>query len=169
MPVIDVPSASKPAAGYSLIEVLVAVLVLSLGILGVAALQLAGLGYTQGAYQSSQATAVASDLIDRMRTNPGAVSGGAFDDLELDVESAPALPDPGCSTDPSGCSPTQLARFDIRDWALNSLSRLGGGARAKVEGDGDAFTLTLRWDDAAERDDEGALVPRTMVTEVRLQ
>jgi len=65
------PSAFR-ARGFTLIEALVALLVLSIGLLGVAALQLTSLKYNQGASQRSQATMLASDIIDRMRANRAA-------------------------------------------------------------------------------------------------
>ncbi|HLE93281.1 MAG TPA: type IV pilus modification protein PilV, partial [Sulfuricaulis sp.] len=55
--------------GFSLIEVLVALLVLSIGLLGLAALQTTSLQYNTGSYFRTQATFLAYDIIDRMRAN----------------------------------------------------------------------------------------------------
>ena len=57
-------------AGFTLVEVLVSTLVLMVGILGVAAMQLVSFQNNQGAYLRSQAIYVASDYIARMRANP---------------------------------------------------------------------------------------------------
>ena len=57
------------AAGFTLIESLVALLVLSIGLLGVAAMQLASLQANNGAFQRTQATFLAQDIADRMRAN----------------------------------------------------------------------------------------------------
>lgn len=56
--------------GFSLIEALVALLVASVGILGVVALQTKGLQYMQDTVQRNNAVMLASDLIEIMRTNP---------------------------------------------------------------------------------------------------
>ena len=56
-------------SGFSLIEVLVALLVLSIGLLGLAALQAQGLRFNHDAYVRTQATNLAYDIVDRMRVN----------------------------------------------------------------------------------------------------
>ena len=58
--------------GFSLLELLVAVLVVAVGALGVAGLQLASIQNNRGAMQYSVTTALATDLVERMRANPGA-------------------------------------------------------------------------------------------------
>lgn len=69
------PSHSLPvvrlarARGVTLIEVLVALVVLSIGVIGLAALQAQALQMNQGAYMRAQATNLAYDIADRMRTN----------------------------------------------------------------------------------------------------
>jgi len=64
--------------GFSLIEALVSLVVLSIGLLGVAGLQLTSLRSNQGAALRSQATFLAYDIIDRMRANSGAALAGAY-------------------------------------------------------------------------------------------
>ena len=61
--------------GFTLIEVLIAMLVLAVGLLGLAALQASSLRNAQSAYNRSLATELAYDLADRMRANiPGIVT-----------------------------------------------------------------------------------------------
>jgi type IV pilus assembly protein PilV len=62
-----------------LVEVLVTIIVMAVGILGVAGLQLAGMRSNHSAYLRTQATMAASDLIDRMRIDPAAFAGKHFD------------------------------------------------------------------------------------------
>ncbi len=66
-------------AGFSLIEVLVAVLVLSLGLLGVAALQTNALKSNQSAFQRSQATMLSYFMMDAMRANRSVAMIGSYD------------------------------------------------------------------------------------------
>jgi len=56
--------------GFTLVEILVTVVLVSVGLLGVAALQLTTLRGNQDAYVRSQASVLASDILDRMRVNP---------------------------------------------------------------------------------------------------
>ena len=66
--------------GSTLIEVLVAMLVLSIGLLGVAGLAAASLRYSQGGWARASVASGLSDLADRVRTNPGAdVTAYVFD------------------------------------------------------------------------------------------
>ncbi len=66
-------------AGFSMIEVLVAVLVLSVGLLGVAALQTNALKSNQSAFQRSQATMLSYFMMDAMRSNRSVAVIGSYD------------------------------------------------------------------------------------------
>lgn len=60
--------------GFTLIEILVTVIVLSIGLLGLAGLQAVSLKFNSTAYQRSQATILIYDMVERMRANPSQVS-----------------------------------------------------------------------------------------------
>ncbi|MBF0193965.1 MAG: type IV pilus modification protein PilV [Magnetococcales bacterium] len=123
--------------GFTLIENLIALLILSIGLLGLGVLQLNGLRSSQEAYYRGQATAIAQELSERLHANPtGAV--GQFYDLtqrttapfsysqidctqSLDVLSAATYPTALCSDDLNSvgssingvaCTTTQMAEFD---------------------------------------------------------
>jgi type IV pilus assembly protein PilV len=70
----------SPAAqrGFTLVEILVTVVLVSVGLLGVAALQLTTLRGNQDAYVRSQASVLAGDILDRMRVNPFDFRNGAY-------------------------------------------------------------------------------------------
>ncbi|MBL8268258.1 type IV pilus modification protein PilV [Steroidobacter sp.] len=71
---------TRPAQrGFTLVEILVTVVLISVGLLGVAALQLTTLRGNQEAYVRSQASILAADILDRMRANPIAFRNGAYD------------------------------------------------------------------------------------------
>lgn len=97
----------KRLQGFSLIEVLIALLVMSAGLLVFAALQMDGMKQTHAALIRSQAVILTNDMADRMRANvPGALAGGYDHSL---VNASP----PDCS---AGCTPYKLAIQDIQEW-----------------------------------------------------
>jgi type IV pilus assembly protein PilV len=109
------------STGFSLVEVLVALLVLSIGLLGLAMLQVQGMKYNTNSYQRTQATLLAYDIIDRIRANKVGADAGAYC---LNV-TAPADPcetnavvaTTSCGTSTGGCtSYTDLAKYDISQW-----------------------------------------------------
>lgn len=127
--------------GLTLIEVLIALLVLSIGILGLATLQTASLGFNAGASQRTQATMLASDMAERMRANRQAALAGAYDIAFQD-------PAPACAA-PSASG--TVAQQDISTWRMALACRvpLGTGSIARNGGE---ITLTVQWDDSHGRE-----------------
>jgi len=72
--------------GFTLVEVLVTVIIMAIGLLGVAGLQLAAMRSNHSAFLRTQATIAAYDLIDRMRADPSAFNGKSFDTQKYDAE-----------------------------------------------------------------------------------
>ena len=134
-------SLARHQHGTSLFEVLIAVLVLSIGLLGVASLQLYGLRYNQGAYLRSQATMIAYDMVDRMRSNPNGVSAGYYDNVN--TASLPTAPN--CIS--TGCTPQQLADHDINEWGsyFSGTTPMLPGATGTVTKSGSIYTITISW------------------------
>lgn len=100
---------SATAQGFTLLEVLIALVVLSIGLLGLAGLQSTGLRFNQSASMRTQATQLAYDMSDRMRANQVAVNAGYY----LGAAGATA----GCHTvSVSGCTPAEMAADDLAAW-----------------------------------------------------
>lgn len=102
----------RPVTGFSMIELLVAVLVMAIGVLGVAALQMVSLQNNRAALVRAEAVTLAYDMMDRIRANPaGTPPGDAYDGLALDA----VPPDsPNCLT--TTCTAAQMVAFDQRSW-----------------------------------------------------
>lgn len=129
-------------AGFTLIEVLVALIVLSVGLLGLARMQLVGLRSNADANYRTQATLLAYDMADRMRANMVGVQNGNYDNI---TTTKPA--DPNCIT--TGCSAAQMAQKDARDWLTRLESPTLPAGRGTVNdnnGDG-VFAITVMWDE----------------------
>ncbi|NTV09649.1 MAG: type IV pilus modification protein PilV [Zoogloea sp.] len=112
-------------SGFSLIEVLVAIVIMAIGLLGVAGLNLIALRGTQDAGNRTVATELAYEIAERMRANPGARasynSGAAIDTT--------ATP-PDCFS--NACTGAQQALQDRILWArsINNMSITDTTARA---------------------------------------
>ena len=104
--------------GIGILEILIAVVVVSLGMLGVAGLQLTGMKHSTGGFNRSKATLYADDIASRMRVNKSGVLSAAYDGHDSSVDgfcSAFAGPrcDVGIGNDAQSCSPDELAAFDL--------------------------------------------------------
>ncbi len=98
--------------GLSMIELLVAVLVLAIGVLGITALQMVSLQNNRGALYRAEAVQLAYDMMDRIRANPeGAVPGAAYSGLALGA-GPPAAQD--CLA--NVCTQAQMVAFDQAVW-----------------------------------------------------
>jgi type IV pilus assembly protein PilV len=133
------------SAGFTLIEVLIAMLVLAVGLLGLAGLQVISLRNNQSAYNRSQATQLAYDMADRIRANPSdanKLENSAY------VAVTPAVFQSSCNSSP-GCIPELMAQNDRALWNANIISTLGSISTGSVNVDPITriFTITINWDD----------------------
>ncbi len=171
MPMTTTPKVSSQK-GFTLIEVLVATLVLSVGIMGVAAMQMVSFQTNQSAYARSHAIFLAQDMFDRMRANPrGYATTTVYDDIDTsDSNKTPS--NPNCITAAAGCTPLQMGQQDIREWAQHfyNVSSANDYRPTLPNGRGqivrtvntNIFTATVSWDER-DFDAEGNLT-RTMNT-----
>jgi len=130
----------RRARGFSLIEVMIALLVLAVGILGAGALQTIGLQTTQGAYLRSQAVIFAGDMVDRMRANRTQIASYAG----VNTSSVTVTSIPTCWTDLAGCTPAQIVTSDVSRWA-SSLGSLPSGTGTITSNGGNTYTVTVNW------------------------
>lgn len=99
-------------SGVTLIEVLIAIVVLGVGLLWMAGLQTSAVQQNYLAYQYSQAGNLALGLAERMKANPDGVRAGSYN---IAVAGTPAEPSVNCAA--NDCTPQQLAAWDLADWA----------------------------------------------------
>ena len=128
--------------GFTLLEVLIALLVLSIGLLGLAALQTTGLRSNEMASMRTTSTMLTYDISDRMRANPqGTV------DSDYVIDSGPVT---GTVTDctSTDCTTAQMATFDLSQWKT-AIAQLPGGRGdiTRTAGPPLVHTITVRWDE----------------------
>ena len=137
------------APGFTLLEVLIAIVVLSFGLMGLAGIQATGVRNTHSANLRTLAVQQAYDMADRMRANAQGVKDGLYDALPATLP-ATTPSDPGCIS--TGCSTTQLRDYDQRFWNMNNKAMLpsGTGGVMLVPGTtapNKAYVITVMWDD----------------------
>ena len=145
---------TQNSTGFTLIEILVAALVLAIGILGMATMMLSSLKSDQSAFYRSLASSYAYDMADRIRTNASwARLNSGYDDISTEN----TIPnDPGCMDDADGCDGAALAALDIREWANNFTNvngidasqykaSLPNAVGIVTRGANDLFTITIQW------------------------
>lgn len=117
-------SQSSCEHGFSLLEVLVALLVLSVGLLGIAGLQTVSLRFNHQSYERTQAVVLVSEMIEKMTSNPVAVRDGIFN--AVDTSAGPIT---GYGTCPLSCTTTELANYDLFRWqsAIQDPKKLAQG------------------------------------------
>jgi type IV pilus assembly protein PilV len=109
--------------GFTMLEILVAILVLSLGLLGLAGLQTLSLRNNTGSAQRTIATQLAYDLSDRMRANYWSVLSGDYNYVSYSATAAAGQTTANCLTT-TGCTPTQIALEDIFEWNQQICAQL---------------------------------------------
>lgn len=101
----------RSQVGLSLIEVLVSLVVIGIGLLGIAALQTTAVQSNYLAYQYSMAARLAENLAEAMRSNRTGLLENAY---ALEVGNVPAAPPVDCSD--ASCTPVQLGQWQLADW-----------------------------------------------------
>lgn len=124
------------ARGFTLIEILVALLILSIGLLGLAALQMSGLQANQSAYMRSQAIFLAYDMFDRIRANPDQAAKYA----------SPSTSTANCVGVSNTCTEDVLAAWDRASWQAELAERLPGGEGSVTFKPGNTIvTIEVSW------------------------
>lgn len=134
-------TAMKTQSGFTLLEVMVAMVVLSIGLLGLAGLMASSMRNNQGAYHRTQATWLAYDALDRVRANRAPALAGAY-------AGAAALGNPAVCAPLAAPAGASIAAQDIAAWknALNCALPAGDGSIV-VDAATGRVTVTVQWDD----------------------
>jgi len=171
-------TSDRCARGFTLIEILIALVIFSIGLLGLAGMQLRGSEGTNMAYFRSQATLLAQDMAERMHANRPAVNfDNAYAAMNSDGICAGAAPVPFCASRDgvtgASCTPAEMARFDLYTLAC-SAEQLLPAANISVDcndaidtdadpcTNGSPHTVTVTWNEI----NEGRAEPRDVTLTV---
>jgi len=135
--------------GFTMVETLVALVVLAIGLLGIAALYLDSLRAGRTAIYRTQAVNLSADLADRIRSNRGAIASYVADYADV------AVAIPACDTT-AGCTAAELAATDLARWKAQVAQALPTG-EGQVEvtapaltGDPALYVITIRWTEVGQ-------------------
>jgi type IV pilus assembly protein PilV len=145
------PPFLRHSRGFTMVEALVALVVLAIGLLGIAALYLDSLRAGRTAIYRTQAVNLAADLADRLRANRTAILGYEADfALVIDPATLPA-----CS-EVAPCADADLALRDLGLWKAAVAQQLPGGegqvevTAPAVADDPAAYVITVRWTEVGQ-------------------
>jgi type IV pilus assembly protein PilV len=138
-----------PARGFTLVEVLVALVVLAVGLLGVAVLTVGSLRGTRSALERSQAANLAGDMLERIRANVAA--GNAYD--TADGTPDPRL-EPACERGDGRCEPAVMASHDLARWLHDVTGSLPGATGSvdvvAVTAAQHRYAITVGWSEPGD-------------------
>ena len=137
----------RACQGFSLFEVLITVVVVGIGLLGLAGLQFAGLRASNSANQHTIAAQLAQDVIERIRANRAGAQGGNYNNVTLDSNGNGATAT-NCS---GGCNAGGISLYDGFQWSqlINASGApiLPNASIQVTSTDSANFTVTITWGD----------------------
>lgn len=160
----------RGAKGFTLLEVLIAVVILGVGLLGLAGLMMVSVRTNQSAYLRSQASFLAQSMADRMRNNQFAVWNNTYNVTVPTSSVGPSGPNAGANAT-CPCDATTIARRDLFWWSQEihtflpnsgatincvrnpATSGVAPGAFLRVTYDG-TCTITMTWSESTLRVDQ---------------
>ena len=147
---------TKKQHGVGMIEVLVASLIMSIGFLGLASLQITGLRFNMGANYRTHAAGLVDDMVDRINANAGAKLAGSYNSLNSSTITGTV---PACISTSAGCNSASLATYDMLTWCVNfsdctastPVSVLPASSATVTRNNATGiFTVTVSWTEAAD-------------------
>lgn len=146
-------------SGLTMIEILVTLVIVSVGLLGAAAMVINGLEHNRNAYLRTQASLLAYDMADRIRGNPDQAED--YNGFSFDAEASNGPPEvPSCYSSDKGCKPDGMVNVDTAQWA-SALAKSDGGvallpeATGTVTQNGDEFVITITWGERPQSESDG--------------
>jgi type IV pilus assembly protein PilV len=152
----------KNSRGFTMIELLVSVVIMSVGVLGMAGLQMLSMQQNRSALLQGEATQLVNDILDRMRANPDTSYDG------VDIGDDPVVTD---SCIGNTCTENEMKDFDVAQWlcAINSVDESDGSTHTvcdtfgitgslplgsgSVVLTGDIYEVTVQWSDSQKVSD----------------
>lgn len=151
--------------GATLIEALVSILVLSLGLLGLASLQANALAYQKSSWAIHRIAELSGDISERIRANPlGATNNYYVYTANYTAAKAATIASNNCRTSGAACTTAQIANDDLSAWLAKAQAALPGGAVNLEGASNTGFTVTAMYMDKEFVNSTGALQASAVCT-----
>lgn len=146
--------------GFSLLEVLIALIILGIGMIGIARMLIIAHKTNSSSYSRQQAVQSAYDILDRIRANRLIAISGNYNVNNLVTSGTPTIPSgPSTNCETTTCSSTDLASYDTWYWLAKDVAQLPNGCGSittATAGSNTTVTVTVQWDDSAAQTALGA-------------
>jgi type IV pilus assembly protein PilV len=129
---------------FTLVEVMVSIILLTISMLGLAALQNSSTRFDHQAFLRSQSIVQTTDIVDRMRANISGVAGGFYTPSPVPDSYAK-----DCDDSSQTCSPQELAVFDIVKWNSGNIAKLPNGTGTITDLGANIFQISVLWQEQA--------------------
>lgn len=141
MSVIKMMKIKHSTKGFTLLEVMIALVISAVALLGLASLQAQSLTFNQTAYLRSQATYFAYDMLEKMRMNRIVADTGSYDLAFTDTPNSAS-----CYGTSANCSQSDFANADKYEWYSQISSTLPGGkGSVSRAGTPTIVTIIVQW------------------------
>lgn len=128
--------------GFTLLEVMVAMVIFAVGLLGLAGIQALSLETSHSSYSRSQAVLLAYEMVDRIKANSGVA--GNYVTAHGNAAAEPASAN---KCDAFTCGFAAMAAFDLWQWKTTLAANLLSGDGSVVNTAGTTYTITVHWDE----------------------
>jgi len=149
--------------GFTLLEVLIALVILAVGMLGIAQMLFIAHKSNSSNYVRQNAVQSAYDIVDLIRANRQAAINGSYNVSNLVSNGTPTIPStPSINCVIASCTAAQLATYDTWYWMASDLTQLPNGCgsiHTSVAGINTLVVVTVQWDDSPAQKALGNLTP----------
>ncbi len=149
-------------------EIMISLVILSVGMLGMAGMQLSGLRNSATSSYRTDATQLSYDIVDSMRANRMAVAANVFEDIDVDYSDTMVDPEKSClqettTSTVASCTSSEMAVVELYDWITRVRQKLPNASVSIQCNDLDTtdaddctefstHTVMLSWDENVDGD-----------------
>ena len=149
----------KKTRGGVLIEALISILILSIGLLGMAGLQVSAQSFQKTSWVIHRLSELVTDIGEKVRSNPTGVETGLYTySKDYETSKTETFTLNNCYSENTTCSVAQQASDDIATWVNKAQSNIPQGSALLTGGGTVGFVVTLLWQDKESNENPSVCV-----------